>query len=390
MRNIARLSNSRIKIDWERSRDSYLYDISSSRSVLDFFGMYASLPLGYNHQIFEGEFEKEIVKASKVKITNCEFLCEESESFDRQFTEFAGQGYYKNIHYCSTGALAIESALKAALVHRNFPKDPKFLVIKNSFHGANSYGGFLTSRFYPANKKLDFFPRPFCVEVEADLVFVLAAIQSGIDAVIIEPIQCSAGDIHLSKDFIKSVFNITREFNVPFIMDEVQVGFGTTGTLWYHEQLGFRPDFVVFGKKSQVSGFMAADHVSEIFDDSQYTRLDVTWNGDLTDMIRSKYVMKAYQDLDIMKNVSLMSSKIVKNFSKIDRLQNVRSAGLLIAFDCDSKDSRDNLHRSALNQGLLINPTGERSVRIRPPLSVSFKEAESAYNMLNIAMEKSC
>jgi acetylornithine/succinyldiaminopimelate/putrescine aminotransferase len=85
-----------------------------------------------------------------------------------------------------------------------------------------------------------------------------------------------------------------------------------------------------------------------------------------------------------------MSSKIVKDFSKIDGLQNVRSAGLLIAFDCNSKDSRDNLYRSALSQGILINPTGERSVRIRPPLIVSFKEAESAYNILSIAMEKSC
>jgi L-lysine 6-transaminase len=390
MRNVARLSNSKIKIDWEKSKESYLYDSVSGRSILDFFGMYASLPLGYNHPIFENDFEKEIVKASKVKITNCEFLCEESESFDKQFTEFAGQGFYKNIHYCSTGALAVESALKAVLVHRKFPKNPKFLTLKNSFHGANSYGGFLTSRFFPVNKKLDFFPRPFCVEVEANLTAIKAAIKSGIDAVIIEPIQCSAGDIHLSKALIKEIFNLTRAYSIPFIMDEVQVGFGTTGTLWYHEQLEFRPDFVVFGKKTQVSGFMAADHVSEIFDDSQYTRLDVTWNGDLTDMIRSKYVMKAYQDLDIMKNVLIMSDNIIKDFSKIKSIQNLRSAGLLIAFDCDSAQARNNLYKSALLQGLLINPTGEKSFRIRPPLTVSLTEAEHAYNILNNTMEKSC
>ena len=173
-------------------------------------------------------------------------------------------------------------------------------------------------------------------------------------------------------------------------MDEVQVGFGTTGTLWYHEQLGFRPDFVVFGKKTQVSGFMAADHVSEIFDDSQYTRLDVTWNGDLTDMIRSKYVMKAYQDLDIMKNVAVMSNKIIKDFSKIKDIQNLRSAGLMIAFDCESAQERNNLYKSALLQGILINPTGEKSFRIRPPLTVSLTEAECAYNILNNTMEKSC
>ena len=85
-----------------------------------------------------------------------------------------------------------------------------------------------------------------------------------------------------------------------------------------------------------------------------------------------------------------MSEKIVKDFSKIEGVQNLRSAGLLIAFDCDSVQERNALYKSALSQGLLINPTGEKSFRIRPPLTITLTEAENAYNMLNVAKGLSC
>ena len=50
MRNLARNSKFDIRIDFEKSHDSFLYDKNTDRKYLDFFGMYASLPLGYNHK----------------------------------------------------------------------------------------------------------------------------------------------------------------------------------------------------------------------------------------------------------------------------------------------------------------------------------------------------
>ena len=50
---LARNSQFGINVDFEKSHDSYIFDKTTNREILDFFGMYASLPLGYNHSIFK-------------------------------------------------------------------------------------------------------------------------------------------------------------------------------------------------------------------------------------------------------------------------------------------------------------------------------------------------
>ena len=89
MGSIARSSKHGLKIDFNKSHDCYIYDKLTNRKYLDFFGMYASLPLGYNNYIFKSrQFKDEIDKASAVKITNCEMLSDEAIEFDKTFQLF--------------------------------------------------------------------------------------------------------------------------------------------------------------------------------------------------------------------------------------------------------------------------------------------------------------
>ena len=55
-----------IKIDFEKSKGSYVFDKNTNRSYLDFMGMYSSLPIGYNHSIFDDSFANEIKKITSV------------------------------------------------------------------------------------------------------------------------------------------------------------------------------------------------------------------------------------------------------------------------------------------------------------------------------------
>ena len=96
--SLARSAKFRINVNFEKSHGLYLYDNNTHREFLDFFGMYASLPLGYNHPIFKTpEFIDEYMRASSLKINNCEFVSDETLEFDRIFTEYAGVGIFKNI-----------------------------------------------------------------------------------------------------------------------------------------------------------------------------------------------------------------------------------------------------------------------------------------------------
>ena len=88
MSNIARNSKFNINIDFNRSHGSYIYDLNTKREYLDFFGMYASLPLGYNHEIFkESTYVYEALQASSIKLNNCEFVSNATLEFDKTFSE---------------------------------------------------------------------------------------------------------------------------------------------------------------------------------------------------------------------------------------------------------------------------------------------------------------
>ena len=304
MSNIARDSKFKIKFNPAKSYGSYLFDDITKRHYLDFFGMYSSNPLGYNHAIFDlKEYTQKIYDYSKVKITNCEFLTEESEKFDKEFVEFCNfKHMFTNFHYCCTGSLAIEAAIKSALHYKSYRR-LKVLTLNNSFHGANSFGIFVTDRLYPAAKKLTGYPENYSVKCNPDIEEIKQKLnRNDITCILIEPIRCSAGDIHLDREFFNDLRSLCDKFDVPLIFDEVQTGFCATGKIWYFEHLDIVPDIVVFGKKSQVSGIMIKKKFNKIFDSNNRTRLDVTFNSDVLDMIRCTHIIQAIKSGNLMNN----------------------------------------------------------------------------------------
>jgi L-lysine 6-transaminase len=382
--NIAKNSKFNIKIDFDKSHDSFLYDKNTEREYLDFFGMYASLPLGYNHKIFQTEeFKNEILSTSTFKVNNCEFVSDETLEFDRLFSEYAGSGNYKHFHYCCTGALAVEAAIKACLQYKNF-HSPKIISFNNSFHGVNSYGGFVTSRFWPANLKLDGFPEILSCKLAASLKRVEEELmKSPTTCILVEPIQCSAGDIHLRKEFLVGLRALADSYDVPLVFDEIQIGFGATGKLWYYEHLDIEPDILIFGKKTQLSGIMAKDKHSQIFQKENITRLEVTWNSDVVDMVRCKHIIKAYKKYNILENVENVSQVLISSLEKNKKIKNLRNAGLIIGFDLEDTQSRNKFVKDLYNVGLLCNSTGRRSIRLRPNLNLTPEEAELAIEKIN-------
>ena len=83
---------------------------------------------------------------------------------------------------------------------------------------------------------------------------------------IAEPIQGEGGDNHMRAEFLQAMQDLCREHDALFVLDEVQTGCGMTGTPWAYQQLGLQPDIVAFGKKLQVCGIMAGGRVDEVPD----------------------------------------------------------------------------------------------------------------------------
>jgi len=375
-----------IKIDFEKSKGSYVFDKNTDKYYLDFMGMYSSLPLGYNHSVFDESFDAEIKRVSKLKIVNCEMLSDEYESFYNHFKNFTFKEGYSNYAFTCTGALANEAAVKTAMWHKGTNSKGYVLSIKNSFHGINSVGNILTTRFQGVDARQGNLPGmhvwPQVDSIEKAIKYIRRPWRniSRIHGVIIEPIQSTYGDNYLPQQQLLQLRELCTEKNIPLIFDEVQTGFGVTGKTWYCDHLGIEPDIITFGKKSQVSGIMVRDTCNTIFEMPK--RLSVTFDGDLLDMIRCKYVIKAIQKNDLLVNASAMGKRFADKLREMPQIKNVRQVGLLLAFDFDDKSQRDKFVQKLYMNGMICNPTRELSIRLRPNLNVTEQEIDHAIKLI--------
>ncbi len=390
-----------IRIDFEKSHDSYIYDKNSKRYLLDFFGLYSTLPLGYNHEIFNSkEFREEYNRIAAVKITNCEIISDEAREFQEEFSTHKDMSAYKYFHFGCTGALAIEASIKAAIDQKPTAK-PMVISLKESFHGINGYGGFVTDRFWPTNERLSGFPdlgwykiynpkiiykdnkidkhstqqglERFLTEFEQ---CVAKYKKENITAFLVEPIQSTYGDNYFPKEFFKIARDLCDKYKICLIFDEIQTGFATSGKMWYFQHLGIEPDIVAFGKKVQVTGIMAKESFGNIF--KMPIRLEVTWDGNLSDMVRGKYVLRAYEKYKILKNVNERGSELFKGLGDINKIKNLRATGLLFAFDFNTVNERDSFFNKAVKNNFICNKTRDKSIRLRPNLNVSSEEIQQA------------
>jgi len=387
--------------DLAKSQGSFLFDQSSNRYLLDFFGQYSSLAVGYNHSIFKSdEFIETALKATRNKLSNCEISSDIAIEFDKTFRSFASASKFSHFHYACTGALAIEAAIKAAIDYSGLPNG-QIISFKKSFHGINSYGGILTDRQGPAKSRLEGFPGGYWRLINNPVIdygdssdkiedLVIDAIQEVEDifkkglnvyCILVEPIQCTFGDRYFTKSFFSGLRSIASRYNVPLIFDEVQTGFFASGTNWYWEQVGIKPDIVVFGKKTQLSGIMVDKKFSKIFD--QPIRLEVTWDADIIDMLRCNYIIKAYKQYNVLQNVKDRSEQLIGGIKEHPSFSNIRHAGLLIAFDIIKPEIRDDFVKKLHANGMLCSPAVDKTIRLRPHPLITSEEVDMAVSLLN-------
>ena len=400
--------------DFEKSHGAWVHDARTGREHLDFCTFFASSPIGYNHpKMKDPEFLAVLHRVAQLKPSLSDFYSVEYAQFVDTLGRLAKPSYMKHAFFVEGGALGIENALKTAFdwkVRRNrargIPGERGSQVVhfREAFHGRTGYTLSLTNTdpvktdYFPkfkwpriSNPKLRF---PTTPEVERDVVAAeeqaLAELERAfadnpddVAAIIIEPIQGEGGDNHFRPEFLQALQAVARRHDVFFILDEVQTGVGLTGRMWAHEHFGLQPDALCFGKKTQVCGFFAGPKVDEepenVFKVS--SRINSTWGGGLTDMVRFARFLEVIDEDRLVENARATGEHLLRGLREVEeesggKLANARGRGLMIAFDLPTPELRARGHEGLLANGLLLLACGTRSIRFRPPLTLTPAEAD--------------
>src|SRR5262249_31350369 len=179
------------------------------------------------------------------------------------------------------------------------------------------------------------------------------------------------------------------------IFDEVQTGLGSAGKMWSFEHFGVVPDAIAFGKKVQMGGCWVGPRVDEVQDNvfKVVSRINSTWGGNLTDMVRSTRILEIMQQEKVVEASARTGERLLRGLQEVcarhaDVASNPRGRGLMVAFDLPDKASRDALRRACFDAGMMILGCGEGSFRFRPALVIGEADVDEGLEILDRVLGK--
>jgi L-lysine 6-transaminase len=413
-----------IVMDLSKSKGSWVFDAKRGRPVLDFFTNFASCPIGYNHPRLDNlEFRDRIANAAINKPANSDIYTTYMAEFVETFSRIGiPPSHNKHLFFIEGGSLAIENALKTAFdwkIRKNFragtqsERGTQIMHLREAFHGRTGYTLSLTNTADP--RKTQYFPKfdwpridnpklrfPADDDVEQREAAALdqakrflAERKDDIAAFIMEPIQGEGGDNHFRPEFFRAIRQLCDENEMLLIFDEVQSGVGITGKMWSFQHYGVEPDLFCFGKKTQVCGFASNDRIFDI-DDNVFvvpSRINSTWGGNLTDMVRSQRFFEVIDEERLVDNAAHVGAYFVGELQRFgdqfpQLVTNVRGRGLMAAFDLPSGEVRDAALKAFMANDVMVLASGTRSARFRPPLNLSVEEAAEGIRRMEKALEQ--
>jgi len=415
-----------IVMDLRKSHGSWVFDSRRGRSVLDFFTNFASIPIGYNHPRLDNpDFRNKLAEVALNKPANSDIYTTYMAEFVETFSRVAiPPSHSKHMFFVEGGALGIENAVKTAFdwkVRKNFRKGIKeekgsqIMHLREAFHGRTGYTISLTNTdpkktmYFPKfdwpridNPKIQF---PATEESLRDAAQrEKAAIEQAkkfiserkddIAAFIMEPIQGEGGDNHFRPEFYRAMRQLCDENDMLLIYDEVQSGVGLTGKMWAFQHYGVEPDLFCFGKKTQVCGFVSNDRIFDI-DDNVFTvssRINSTWGGNLTDMVRSQRYFEVIDEENLVDNAARVGAYFLGELQRFSTefptlVSNVRGRGLMAAFDLPNGETRDAALNAFMEHDVMVLSSGHQSARFRPPLNLSMDEAAEGIRRMEDALK---
>jgi acetylornithine/succinyldiaminopimelate/putrescine aminotransferase len=231
------------KVKVERAEGMYYID-QNGRKILDFFGGFGSLAFGHNHpRIVAARKQFQDEKRHEIAIA---FLSQYAAALAKNLATIS-PGDLDMVFLGSSGSEAMEAAIKVA-ERASGRRNCKIVHAENSFHGKTKGVLSITdSPLYQGEFKLveNRYKVPF-----GDLEALTRCVEGDpeIGVVVLETVQGGGGIIEASTDYWKGVRALCDKHKVMWVADEVQCGYGRTGTFYAFERHGVVPDVTALAK----------------------------------------------------------------------------------------------------------------------------------------------
>ena len=365
----------RLPVVFEHGRGMWLYDTEGQR-YLDTFTGIAVCGLGHSHPGVAGAISQQAER-----LTHCSnlFHCKLQQELAHRVCNLTGMD---GAFFANSGAEVNETAIKLArhYGHQRGVTNPSIIVMENAFHGRT-----LATLTATGNRRVQagfeplvsgFVRAPF-----NDLAAVEAIAEANHDvvAVLVEPVQGEGGVAIPDPDYLPGLRAICDRNNWLLMLDEVQTGNARTGNYLACQQAGVEPDVVTlakgFGNGYPIGACLARGEAAQVFGPGSHGS---TFGGNPLGCAAALAVLDAIEQDALTDRARVLGQRLLDRFREhlegAEYIHDIRGQGLMLGIELTEPCSE--LVLLAKVQGILLNITRERVIRLLPPLTMTDDEAD--------------
>jgi ornithine--oxo-acid transaminase len=383
----------------ERGEGVFVWDVDGKR-YFDFLSAYSAVNQGHCHPRIIAALTEQ---AAKLTLTSRAFHSNLLGEFEEYITKLFG---FDKVLLMNSGVEAVETAMKLcrkwAYEVKGIPTDQaKIVFATGNFHGRTLS---VVSASTDPSSRTGFGPFMGGIEhVEYNNVAALErllATDKNIAGFIVEPIQGEAGVVVPDANYLPSVEQICKEYNVLFIADEIQTGIARTGRMLAIDgdetTPSVKPDILILGKAVSggvfpVSAVLANDEIMLTIKPGEHGS---TYGGNPLACAVAKAALQVVLDEKLAENADKLGKIFRQGLNDIAKRNKlitlVRGKGLLNAIVVDTTEDSDLAWEICLkfrDNGLLAKPTHGNKIRLAPPLVITESQIHACLAIIETSLD---
>jgi acetylornithine/succinyldiaminopimelate/putrescine aminotransferase len=365
LNHIAQTSPSPIAIEMVKAEGIYLYDVNEKK-YFDAISGFSVANIGHSNLKVIAAVKQQAEQYMHL-IVYGEFIQQPQVAYAKLLTDNLPSSL-NCVYFTNSGAEATEGAMKLA---KRFTNRSKIISFNKSYHGSTQGALSVMGDEYWRNAFRPLLPDVFHADFGSEEAIDL--IDENTACVIMEVVQAEAGIIVPSKQWIQLLRKKCDENNVLLIVDEIQSGFGRTGSLWAFQQFDMVPDILLLGKAlgggMPLGAFIADKKIMSSLTDNPVLGHITTFGGHPVSCAAGKAAFEVLLSEDYISSIK-QKQKLVVKLLQHKKIKAVRSCGLWFAIEFDSFETNHSIIQQCIKNGLITDwfLFAANCLRFAPPL----------------------
>jgi acetylornithine/succinyldiaminopimelate/putrescine aminotransferase len=377
--HLAQTSPEPIALEISRAEGCNLYD-TNDKQYLDLIGGISVCNVGHRHPKVVQAIKDQVDKYLHVMVYG-----ETIQSPQVQYASWLANHLPKilnSVYFTNSGTEATEGAMKLA---KRVTGKTNFVSCNNSYHG-HTQGAL--SVMGSENWKQKYRPLlPNCKQVNYNDDTIIGYITNETAAVIIEPIQAESGIVSAKKEWLQAIRKKCDSTCTLLIFDEIQSGFGRTGSLWAFEQFDVVPDILLLGKAlgggMPLGAFIADKKIMDTLTNAPILGHLTTFGGHPVSCAAGLAAAKVLLEEKMIDAVN-EKENLFRKLLQHPQINKINSKGLWMALHVQDFTTNLKVIHQCLEKGLFTDwfLFADNCIRIAPPLTITNAQIEIACKII--------